>query len=90
MRERASCLGLVTLDQMVAALVRAVENSAKGVKVVGVLEIRSRGRRHLHCRAALAAFAACWCSASSSLVNSLYFIFSPYEQNAMFNRIKSI
>jgi len=38
-RERARRLGLVTLDQMVAALVRAVENPAQGVKVVEVPEI---------------------------------------------------
>jgi uncharacterized protein YbjT (DUF2867 family) len=39
-RERARRLGLVTLDQMVAALVWAVENPAQGVKVVEVPEIR--------------------------------------------------
>lgn len=39
-RERARRLGLVTLDQMVAALVRAVENPAHGVRVVEVPEIR--------------------------------------------------
>lgn len=39
-RERARRLGLVTLDQMVAALVRAVENPAEGIRVVGVPEIR--------------------------------------------------
>ena len=39
-RERARRLGLVTLDQMVAALVRAVENPAQGVKVVEVPEVR--------------------------------------------------
>ncbi len=38
-RERARRLGLVTLDQMVAALVRAVENPAHGVRVVEVPEI---------------------------------------------------
>lgn len=40
-RERARRLGLVRLDQMVAALVRAVENPAQGVKVVEVPEIRN-------------------------------------------------
>ncbi|MFO1423532.1 MAG: NAD(P)H-binding protein [Candidatus Competibacteraceae bacterium] len=39
-RERARRLGLVTLDQMVAALVRAVENPAEGIRIVGVPEIR--------------------------------------------------
>lgn len=39
-RERARRLGLVTLDQMVTALVRAVENPAQGVRVVEVPEIR--------------------------------------------------
>ena len=39
-RERARRLGLVTLDQMVAALVWAVENPADRVRVVGVPEIR--------------------------------------------------
>ncbi len=39
-RERARRLGLVTLDQMVAALVRAVENPAQDAKVVEVPEIR--------------------------------------------------
>ena len=38
-RERARRLGLVTLDQMVAALVWAVENPAEGVRIVGVPEI---------------------------------------------------
>jgi uncharacterized protein YbjT (DUF2867 family) len=40
-REGARRLGLVTLPQMVAALVRAVENPARGVRVVEVPEIRS-------------------------------------------------
>lgn len=39
-RERARRLGLVALDQMVAALVRAVENPGQGVRVVEVPEIR--------------------------------------------------
>ena len=34
-------LGLVTLDQMVAALASAVENPCRGVRVVEVPEIRS-------------------------------------------------
>jgi hypothetical protein len=33
-------VGLVTLRQMVAALVRAVENPARGVRIVEVPEIR--------------------------------------------------
>jgi uncharacterized protein YbjT (DUF2867 family) len=39
-REGAQRLGLVTQPQMVAALVRAVENPARGVRVVEVPEIR--------------------------------------------------
>jgi len=40
-RDGALRLGLVTLSQMVAALVRAVESPAEGVRVVEVPEIRS-------------------------------------------------
>jgi hypothetical protein len=40
-REGARRLGLVTLEQMVTALLAAVENPAQGVRVVGVPEIRS-------------------------------------------------
>lgn len=39
-RESAERLGLVTLDQMVAALVRSVENPAQGVRILSVREIR--------------------------------------------------
>ena len=39
-RERAHRLGLVTPDQMVAALVQAVESPTQGIKIVGVPEIR--------------------------------------------------
>jgi len=39
-RESAQRLGLVTLDQMVGALVRSVENPAHGVRILGVPEIR--------------------------------------------------
>lgn len=39
-RESARRLGLVTLEQMVAALVRSVENPAQGVRILGVPEIR--------------------------------------------------
>ena len=39
-RETARRLGLVTLPQMVAALVRAVENPAQGIRIVEVPEIR--------------------------------------------------
>ena len=42
-RESARRLGLVTLGQMVAALVRAVENPARGIRVMEVPEIRSGG-----------------------------------------------
>jgi uncharacterized protein YbjT (DUF2867 family) len=41
-RETARRVGLVTLAQMVAALVRAVENPPEGVRVVEVPEIRGR------------------------------------------------
>jgi uncharacterized protein YbjT (DUF2867 family) len=40
-REGAQRLGLVTLEQMVTALLAAVENPANGTKVVSVPEIRS-------------------------------------------------
>jgi uncharacterized protein YbjT (DUF2867 family) len=40
-REGATRLGLVTLEQMVRALVHAVETPAKGVRVVEVPEIRA-------------------------------------------------
>jgi uncharacterized protein YbjT (DUF2867 family) len=39
-RESAQRLGLVTLEQMVRALVRSVEHPAQGVRVLGVPEIR--------------------------------------------------
>jgi uncharacterized protein YbjT (DUF2867 family) len=39
-RESARRLGLVTIEQMVAALVRAVENPPQGVRIWGVPEIR--------------------------------------------------
>ena len=42
-REAGRRLGLVTVAQMVNALVHAVENPAKGVKVVEVPEIRTAG-----------------------------------------------
>jgi uncharacterized protein YbjT (DUF2867 family) len=42
-REAARRLGLVTVAQMVNALVHAVENPAKGIKVVEVPEIRMAG-----------------------------------------------
>jgi uncharacterized protein YbjT (DUF2867 family) len=40
-REGAQRLGLVTLEQMVTALLAAVENPAHGIRVVSVSEIRS-------------------------------------------------
>jgi uncharacterized protein YbjT (DUF2867 family) len=42
-RESARRLGLVTIAQMVHALIHAVENPAKGAKVVEVPEIRTAG-----------------------------------------------
>lgn len=44
-REGARRLGLVTREQMVRALVNAVENPADGVRVVGVPEIRAGSYR---------------------------------------------
>jgi uncharacterized protein YbjT (DUF2867 family) len=41
-REAARRIGLVTLPQMVAALVRAVENPPEGVRIVEVPDIRRR------------------------------------------------
>ncbi len=43
-RAGARRLGLVTLDQMLRALVHAVENPVNGVRIVGVPEIRAAGR----------------------------------------------
>jgi uncharacterized protein YbjT (DUF2867 family) len=42
-RDSARRLGLVTLPQMVAALVGAVERPARGVRIVEVPEIRRAG-----------------------------------------------
>jgi uncharacterized protein YbjT (DUF2867 family) len=44
-RETARRLGLVTLDDMVAALVQAVESPPGGVRIVTVPEIRGARRR---------------------------------------------
>jgi len=44
-RESAGRLGLVTLEQMVAALVYAVENPAQGVRILSVPDIRGPLRR---------------------------------------------
>ena len=41
-RESAKRLGLVTIEQMVGALVRAVENPAQGVRILGVREIQGK------------------------------------------------
>jgi uncharacterized protein YbjT (DUF2867 family) len=41
-RESARRLGLVTINQMVGALVRSVENPAQGVRILGVQEIRGK------------------------------------------------
>jgi len=40
-RELALRLGLVKLEQMVAALVLAVENPVQGIKIIKVPEIRN-------------------------------------------------
>jgi uncharacterized protein YbjT (DUF2867 family) len=42
-RESAQRLGLVTIEQMVGALVRSIENPAHGVRILGVPEIRGNG-----------------------------------------------
>jgi uncharacterized protein YbjT (DUF2867 family) len=42
-RELAGRLGLVTIEQMVSALVRSIENPAHGVRILGVPEIRGNG-----------------------------------------------
>jgi uncharacterized protein YbjT (DUF2867 family) len=42
-RESARRLGLVTLEQMVAALVQSIENPAHGIRILGVPEIRGNG-----------------------------------------------
>jgi nucleoside-diphosphate-sugar epimerase len=39
-RETAERLGLVTIEQMVRALVGAVENRCQGVRILGVPQIR--------------------------------------------------
>jgi uncharacterized protein YbjT (DUF2867 family) len=39
-RESASRLGLVTVEQMLATLVNAIENPAEGIRLIGVPEIR--------------------------------------------------
>jgi len=41
-RESAQRLGLVTIEQMVAALVKAIENPADAVRILGVPEIRGK------------------------------------------------
>jgi hypothetical protein len=41
-RESAQRLGLVTIAQMVGALVRSVENPAQGVRILGVRGIRGK------------------------------------------------
>jgi hypothetical protein len=41
-RESAQRLGLVTIEQMVGALVRSVENPAQGVRILSVQEIRGK------------------------------------------------
>ena len=42
-RETALRLGLVTLEQLILALVEAVESPVHGTRIVGVPEIRSAG-----------------------------------------------
>ena len=39
-RESAQRLGLLTIDQMIAALTNAVENPSPGIRILGVPEIR--------------------------------------------------
>lgn len=47
-RDGAKRLGLVTLDQMIAALTYAVENPPSGTRIVEVPEIRVHGRNSGH------------------------------------------
>jgi uncharacterized protein YbjT (DUF2867 family) len=47
-RAAALRLGLVTLEQLILALVEAVESPAQGTRVVGVPEIRSAGQQLAH------------------------------------------
>jgi uncharacterized protein YbjT (DUF2867 family) len=47
-RDAALRLGLVTLEQLILALVEAVESPAQGTRVVGVPEIRSAGLQLAH------------------------------------------
>jgi uncharacterized protein YbjT (DUF2867 family) len=47
-RAAALRLGLVTLEQLILALVEAVESPAQGTRVVGVPEIRSAGLQLAH------------------------------------------
>jgi uncharacterized protein YbjT (DUF2867 family) len=42
-RDSAHRLGLVTIEQMVSALARSIENPAHGVRILGVPEIRGNG-----------------------------------------------
>jgi uncharacterized protein YbjT (DUF2867 family) len=42
-KESTRRLGLVTIEQMVSALVRSIENPAHGVRILGVPEIRGNG-----------------------------------------------
>ncbi len=44
-RKSARRLGLVTIDQMIAALIGAVENPCRGVCILGVPEIRQASKR---------------------------------------------
>jgi uncharacterized protein YbjT (DUF2867 family) len=46
-RESARRLGLVTIEQMAAAMARAVEEPARGVRVLEVPQIRSASLEHL-------------------------------------------
>jgi uncharacterized protein YbjT (DUF2867 family) len=47
-RAAALRLGMVTIEQLILALVEAVESPAQGARVVGVPEIRSAGRQLAH------------------------------------------
>lgn len=46
-RETALRLGLMTLPQMLSALVAAIENPSQGIEIVDVSEIRAAGRKSL-------------------------------------------
>ena len=45
-RDSARRLGLISLGQMLNALVWSVENPATGIRILDVMELRRKGREH--------------------------------------------